>query len=117
MGYLNAFMAAMELPVMLLFSKFAKGKRVSTLLRLSLGAFALKTLDIALAPGVVILFLAHTLQAASFALYSCAVVPYLSKVIDHRNAAKAQSLAFSTTTFGSVLSSLIAGKLYDVTSV
>ena len=117
MGYLNAFMAAAEIPVMLLFSRFLRGKRVSTLLRASVAVFALKTAAIALAPNLPLLFAAHILQAFSFALYTCAVVPYVSRVIPAQNAAKAQSLAFSTTTLGAVLASLIAGRLYDVCSV
>ncbi len=117
MGYLNGFMAAMEIPVMLLFSKFVKGKRVSVLLSISFAAFLLKGLAISFAPNIPLLFAAHSLQAPSFALYSCAIVPYISQVIAPSNAAKAQSLAFSVTTLGAVLSSLIGGRLYDTCSV
>jgi PPP family 3-phenylpropionic acid transporter len=117
MGYLNAFMAVVEVPVMLLFSRFARGRRVSALLRLSVAMFLLKTLAFALAPSVPLLFAANLLQAPSFALYTCAVVPYVSAVIAPRNGAKAQSLAFSMTTLGAVGASLVSGWLLDRCSV
>ncbi len=117
MGYLNAFMAVVEIPVMLLFSRLLRGKRVSALLAISVAAFLLKGLAISLAPSLALLFAAHCLQAPSFALYTCAVVPYTSTVIAPRDAAKAQSLAFSVTTMGAVLASPISGRLFDVYSV
>ena len=117
MGYINAFMAVVEIPVMLLFSRFAKGRRVSLLLQISVGAFLAKGLAFALTPNIPLLFGANLLQAPAFALYTCAVVPYISEVIPQENAAKAQSLAFSVTTLGAVGASLAAGWLFDHTSV
>lgn len=117
MGYLNAFMAAVEIPVMLLFSRFARGRRASALLAFSCAAFLVKNLAIALAPNVPLLFAALLLQAPAFALYTCAVVPYAAAVVARKDGAKAQSLAFSVTTLGAVLASLVAGRLYDLVSV
>lgn len=117
MGYLNAFMAVVEIPVMLLFSRFCKGKRLSALLQISVAAFMVKALAFAVAPNVALLFASTLLQAPAFALYTCAVVPYASTVISSENAAKAQSLAFSMTTMGAVGASLVCGWLFDVCSV
>ena len=117
MGYLNAFMAIVEIPVMLLFRHFARGRRVSVLLQLSVGIFLAKALAYALAPNVPLLYAATLLQAPSFALYTCAIVPYVSAVIAKENAAKAQSLAFSMTTLGAVGASLVGGWLFDHCSV
>lgn len=117
MGFLNAFMAVVELPVMLLFSRFARGRRISLLLQISVGAFLAKALAFALAPSIPLLFGADLLQAPSFALYTCAVVPYVNEVIPRENAAKAQSLAFSITTLGAVGASSVGGWLFDHCSV
>ena len=117
MGYLNAAMAMVEVPVMLLFSRLARGRRVSTLLRLSVVMFLVKGLAFALAPSIPLLFAAILLQAPSFALYTCAVVLYVSAVIAPENGAKAQSLAFSMTTLGAVGASLVGGWLFDHCSV
>ena len=117
MGYMNAFMAVVEIPVMLLFARFAKGRRVSVLLQISVGMFLVKALAFAAAPSIPTLFAANVLQAPSFALYTCAIVPYVSTVIARENAAKAQSLAFSMTTLGAVFASLVGGWLFDRCSV
>lgn len=113
MGYLNAFMAAVEIPVMLLFSRVCGGRRSSSVLWLSFAAFALKALAVALAPNVPCLFAAQVLQAPSYALYTAAIVNYVNETIPYEDSAKGQSLAFSMTTIGAVLASLIGGWMYD----
>jgi PPP family 3-phenylpropionic acid transporter len=79
--------------------------------------FLVKGLAFALAPSIPLLFAAILLQAPSFALYTCAVVLYVSAVIAPENGAKAQSLAFSMTTLGAVGASLVGGWLFDHCSV
>ena len=117
MGYINSFMAAVEIPVMLLFTSLFGRRRISSLLRAAFCFFVLKTAAVALAPSVPALYAAFLLQAPSFALYTAAIVPYTAQTIDYADAAKAQSLAFSMTTLGSVLASLISGWLLDRVSV
>ncbi len=114
MGYLNGFMAAVEIPVMLLFAKVFGKKNSGTLLRVSFVFFTLKAAAMALASSVPTLFAAFVLQAPSYALYTSAVVPYVERTIAYEDSAKAQSLAFTMTTVGSVMASVIAGRLYDV---
>lgn len=109
-------MAVVEVPVMLLFGRFSKGRRVSVLLHISVAMFLCKALAFAFAPSIGTLFAATLLQAPSFALYTSAIVPYVSAVIAEENAAKAQSLAFSMTTLGAVGASFVGGLLYDHTS-
>ena len=48
-----------------------------------------------------------------YALYMAAVVLYVKEHVSHKDSAKAQSLAFITTTLGGMLASLIGGQLYD----
>ena len=57
------------------------------------------------------------LQAPSYALYMTAVVYYVKESISFRDSAKAQSLAFTSTTFGGMLASVVGGQLYDHLSV
>lgn len=117
MGYLNAFMAATEIPVMLLFHR-VRGKRSSFFfLRVAYIVFSLKLLAITLAPNVPLLFAAMLLQGPSFGLYAACTVDYVGEVVPFEDSAKAQSLSFSMTTVGSVFASVIAGRLYDVASV
>ena len=60
---------------------------------------------------------AFLLQAPSYGLHASAIVPYIDEHISHEDSAKAQSLAFSMTTFASVLAGIISGRLLDITSV
>ena len=46
-----------------------------------------------------------------------AVVAYVKENLDYQDSAKAQSLAFTTTTLGGMLASLVGGLLYDCMSV
>ena len=117
MGWLGAFMAAVEIPVMMLYERL-RGKRSNApYLRVAVLFFVIKSAAVAMAPNVPWLYAALLLQAPSFALYSSAVVDYADEVVPFRDSAKAQSLVFSMSTLGSVLSSLIAGRLFDLTGV
>jgi len=117
MGYLTAFMATTEIPVMLLFHR-VRGRRSSAFfLRVSCVFFFLKLLAIALAPNVPLLFAALLLQGPSFGLYAACSVDYADEAVPLEDSAKAQSLSFSMTTVGSLFASAVGGLLYDHMSV
>lgn len=117
MGLLNGFMAAVEIPVMVFFGRLRGGRKSASLMRLSFAFFALKAAVMPLAGSVPLLFAVLLLQAPSFALYTAVIVDYVAETVPFADSGKAQSLAFSMTTLGAVLASLIAGKLYDTLSV
>lgn len=117
MGRLNAFMAAVEIPVMLLYRRLHGRRSGASLLRISFAFFTVKTVAVTLAPSIPALFAALLFQAPSFALYAAAIVDYVDEVVPFEDSAKAQSLTYSMTTLGTVLSSLICGRLLDVTTV
>ncbi len=117
MGFVNGFMALVEIPVMLLYSRLFGKKKPAVLLRISFVFFTLKTAAVAAARSVPALTAAFLLQAPSFALYTAAVVPYVSETVAHEDSAKAQSLAFTMSTVGAMLASLISGRLFDALPV
>ena len=117
MGLLNGFMAAVEIPVMFLFSALFGRRSSAALLRVSFVFFSLKMLAVTLAPSVPLLGAAFLLQAPSFALYAAAIVPYVARTIPYEDSAKAQSLAFTMTTLGAVLANAISGRLFDCLTV
>ncbi|MBQ9648400.1 MAG: hypothetical protein IJV43_08585, partial [Oscillospiraceae bacterium] len=45
------------------------------------------------------------------------IVPYVAASVAREDSAKAQSLAFTMTTVGSVLASVLGGRLFDTGSV
>ena len=117
MGFITAFKGIVEIPMMFLYVKLFKDGKHSLALRISAVSFVLKTLAFILSAKVWHLTAAFILQAPSYALYMSAVVAYVKENIDFKDSAKAQSLAFTTTTFGGMIASLIGGQLYDCLSV
>ena len=112
-GFLNSFMAVMELPFMFFYTKLFGKMDQKKVLASSFIFFSIKELCFALAGSLTGLYLSFLFQGPSFALYSAAIVPYVEMMIGHQDAGKAQSLAYTMTTLGSVLSSIFAGRLYD----
>ena len=117
MGYVAAFTAIVEVPVMMFASKLPKKWSTVQYIRLSFVFFVLKILAYALAPTIPLFFAARILQAPSYALYTVLIVGYADRQVARKDSAKAQSLAFSMTTIGSVLASLIGGRMFDAVGV
>ena len=117
MGWIAAFQALMEVPVMILASRLGKKRPYAWYLRVSFVFFVLKLLAYALAPSLPFFFAARLLQAPSYALYIVLVVPYADQVIPHKDSAKAQGLLVSATNLGAVLASLAGGALFDTIGV
>ena len=117
MGFLNGFMALVEIPVIFFFSRIARKFRTESLLRAGFVIFTAKAAGIAAAGSVAGIAAALLLQAPSFGLYTAAIVPYVDMVIPHDDSAKAQSLAFSVTMLSSVFASAISGRMFDVLPV
>ena len=114
MGYVAAFTAITEVPIMMFSARLPKKWSTVQYIRLALIMFVFKTLAYALAPTIPLFFAARILQAPSYALYTVLIVGYADSVVARKDSAKAQSLAFSMTTVGSVLASLIGGRMYDI---
>jgi len=117
LGYVAAFTAIVEVPIMMFASKLPKKWSTVQYIRLSFVFFVLKILAYALAPTIPLFFAARILQAPSYALYTVLIVGYADRQVARKDSAKAQSLAFSTTTIGSVLASLIGGAMFDAVGV
>ena len=117
MGYVAAFTAITEVPVMIFASKLPKKWETVQYIRLSFVFFILKILAYALAPSIPWFFAARVLQAPSYALYTVLIVSYADRQVARKDSAKAQSLACSMPTVGSVLASLIGGAMFDSVGV
>ena len=117
MGYVAAFTAITEVPVMMFASKLPKRWKTVHYIRLALVFFVLKSLAYALASSIPLFFAARVMQAPSYAMYTVLIVSYADHQVARKDSAKAQSLAFSMTTIGSVLASLIGGQMFDTAGV
>lgn len=117
MGFMNGFMALIEIPVIFFYSRITRGFRTSAVLKFALILFTAKAAAIAAAGSVTTLAASLLFQAPSFGLYTGAIVLYVDETITHEDSAKAQSLAFSVTMLGSVFASTISGRMFDVMPV
>ena len=117
MGYVAAFTAITEVPVMMFSSRLPKRWSTVQYIRVALVLFVFKSLAYALAPTIPLFFAARVFQAPSYALYTVLIVGYADSQVARKDSAKAQSLAFSMTTIGSVLASLIGGRMFDTVGV
>ena len=117
MGYVAAFTAITEVPIMMFASRLPKRWSTVQYIRLALVLFVFKALAYALAPNIPLFFASRVFQAPSYALYTVLIVGYADSQVARKDSAKAQSLAFSMTTIGAVIASLIGGRMYDTTSV
>ena len=79
MGYVAAFTAIVEVPVMMFASKLPKKWSTVQYIRLSFVFFVLKILAYALAPTIPLFFAARILQAPSYALYTVLIVGYADR--------------------------------------
>ena len=117
MGYVAAFTAITEVPIMMFASRLPKKWSTVQYIRLALVLFVFKALAYALAPNIPLFFASRVFQAPSYALYTVLIVGYADSQVARKDSAKAQSLAFSMTTIGSVLASLIGGQMFDSVGV
>ena len=117
LGVLHGYIAAVEIPVMVFYSRIFRKADTRNILRVAFIFFILKAAAIAASRTIPQLTASYTMQAPSFALYASAIVPYVSENVAREDSAKAQSLAYTMTTCGGVLASLIGGRLYDMLPV
>lgn len=115
MGYVGGFTTAFELPIMFLFVPVMKKYKisVSTAMKLSFIAFAMKNILTAMATSILSLCAAASLQGFSYGVYTAACVSYAKSVIPQKDAAKAQALLTNVSMGGTVLAGLFGGWLYD----
>lgn len=117
MGRLGAVMALMELPGMLGMAFLLRKARCSTVVKASLALFTVKVGLTWLAGSVPTLYAATLFQLVTYGLFIPASVQYAAEVIAPQEAVKGQAFITSMLTLGTVISSLIGGRLTDMFGV
>lgn len=117
MGRLGAVMAVLELPGMLGFGFLLKKVRCSSVIKLSLTLFTVKVTLSWLAGSIPALYGATMFQVVTYGLFIPASVQYALEVIEPQDAVKGQAFVTSMLTLGTVVSSLIGGRLIDLFGV
>lgn len=117
MGFMNALMAAYEIPFLLFYERLMKHFNISTIMKVSFFTFAVKIVGLALAPSIPIYCIVLSLQGLSYAVYVNASIYYAKEVISSADSAKGQSYITNIRLLGTIFSGFIGGRLYDVIGV
>lgn len=112
MGNINGFSIFIEIPFMTLYSRIDK-KHCRHILMLSFAVFVFKICITAAAWSIPVLFVAFALRAVAFALYTPAVVDYISSRIPYEDSGKAQGLAANVPLLGTMVGSVLFGVMFD----
>ncbi|WP_317855453.1 MFS transporter [Chakrabartyella piscis] len=113
MGQLMAFSAMIEVPAMLYAGHLLKKVECRKLLRFSMSMFLVKVILTAMAPNLLLMYGACSLQAIGFAPYTPAIVYYVSTILNKEDQIKGQALVTVGVTIGNTLGSLFSGFLID----
>lgn len=117
MGTAVMIAAVMELPVMMLWGRVVGRWTPGRLLQVASIFYTVKTAATWLAPGIIGIYAAQTLQIFGFALMVMASVYYVERLLPASDRIKGQAFMTMTSTMGSVVGSLLGGVLLDVASV
>lgn len=117
LGNINAFMAVLELPAMLMYAKISKKIGCERGVLISVLFFPMKALLIALSTRLGFLYFAHSMQGLSYALFTPALVEYVELHIPHKDSARAQAVSYAMNTLGGIFASMLGGRMFDVLSV
>ena len=109
---LNLYIALLEIPTMLIYS-FLKKSSARKFLIISIIFYPVKMLAVSLASSVPMIYAAMAFQMLSFALYTPAVVEYISDISNEKTVAGMQFYASSAALAGMVLAPLAGGILLD----
>ena len=114
---ISGFLALIEIPVMLYFSKIRRRHSISSMLLLSLTLYAVKLGGAAAARSLPVLFAAVTAQTFAAGLYHPASVEFIREMIPHKDTAKCQALLDGVPVFVSFVTISGFGVLLDSISV
>lgn len=114
MGYATSLAALLELPMMasigILLKKFTPGK----MLVFSAAAFTVKTIIMAFAVNLTMMYISMACQFFAYALFIPASAHFVNRLMAERDQVKGQAYITSAITIGGVFSTLICGRVLDV---
>ncbi len=112
-GLVNGYLALVEVPMILLYSRIRKRFSASSLLLISMVFFSLKTAAYTFIRSVPLLLLASTLQAFSVGLYQPSSVDFVVEKLPHEHTATGQSCLNGMPLLFSFVTTVVFGFLLD----
>lgn len=117
MGYMVMMAAVLELPTMALFSRLEKKFGCERLLMLSGIMFAVKSLVMLVANSIFVAFISQACQLLAYAMFIPGAAYFAEKTMEKCDKTKGQAYVNCCITLGGVFSSLVCGRLLDVSGV
>lgn len=113
LGFTLALAAVLELPAMILFTRFQKRLKTANIMRLATLFFVLKAVAYLLARNVGHIYATQLLHALSFAPFMPALVYYSSEQMKRQDQVKGQAMVTTANTLGGVFGNTLGGFLTD----
>lgn len=117
LGIAIAVAAITELPAMVVYGKLSRRLDGSMLLRAAGWLWFVKDALALIAPRPEIIYITEIMQFCSYAIYVPATVDYIARTLPETDFLKGQALAGSAFTMGSLLATLIGGRMIDAFGV
>lgn len=117
MGMLLGYMGALEIPGLMFYDKLRRRFKITTLLTVSTAGFLVKIFLLYTATSVPQLYFAMTWQLISFGIYLAAMVDFINSIMNRGEAVRGQAVYTIMVTVGTVLSSIVGGRILDSYSV
>ncbi len=117
LGYASFLQAILELPVMAVMAYVLRKISVKAVLTFSAVAFFVKVLIMYFATGLGGMYLSQSFQLFAYAVFIPATAVYSDRIMKEKDKVKGQAYVNCTMTLGGVFSSLICGKILDVSGV
>lgn len=115
MGAALGIAAFAEIPLMFLYSRMTKGRKVRDINMVSLSGaiFVLRGIFYLLASNVYVVFAIQLLQGISFGILIAAKANYANESMEAEDQSSGQSLVALTESFGTIMGGLLGGFLLD----
>lgn len=113
MGIVSSVTAVIEMPMMLLYTRFAEKVRCSNAIKIAVICFCVRLLSFALISSIAGLYLTCLTEIFSYALLIPALVDYTSRVIGYEDMAKGQAVSAAMLTLGTIFAGQIGGIMLD----
>ena len=113
-GHIFALLGIMEVPTMVSFSRIAKRFSYNTLIKVSAIAFCFWIGIVAVGNSVFMLFFAQIAQPFAMALFQPALISFIDKTMDRREAVRGQTMYTIAVTTAAALTGLCGGVVLDL---
>lgn len=114
MGTAVFIAALLELPTMALIDKIMTKISVKNLLLIASAAFLIKTLLMLIAPNMAVVYVSQAMQMFAYAVFIPAGAYFVNQTMARLDQVKGQAYINCSITLGGVFSSLVCGRLLDI---